>query len=75
MITYSVNMEHMKNAKIAWSVYSSFQFLVCYCIKVFGELRREKVIAIHRGWVYEGLNYGPYLTIEEQIALKATTDT
>ena len=32
----------------------------------------EKVIAIHCGWVYEGLNYGPYLTIEEQIALKPT---
>ena len=33
-----------------------------------------KVIAIHCGWVYEGLNYGPYLTIEEQIALKPTEE-
>ena len=39
------------------------------------EREPTKVIAIHHGWVYEGLNYGPYLTIEEQIALKATTDT
>ena len=33
------------------------------------------MIAIHCGWVYEGLNYGPYLTIEEQIALKPTRRT